>query len=260
MAHPKPSSFSTAWSTRTSPTSNSANDACAKRLAGVDDYVRIVTRNLQLRQASGRGFIVRHLLLPGHAECCYRPILEWLGAQSTASPLQSSRQLHAGVAGGLASRRSRTPWNLPPAPSAARLCQPGWIDRDTMSRHGRGRARTDIARTDGADDERDITEITIQPDGRIYVFGASRQILDVLAALRSDDPKLQRLIEQAKLTDPVQLTPANRSRLRRRARPPSAGLVGDAHVTEAGDATRCKRRPPTPSSQSRRRARRFRYR
>ncbi len=53
------------------------NDACAKRLAGIDDYITIVTRNLLLadRQAD---LIVRHLLLPGHFDCCYLPIVRWI--------------------------------------------------------------------------------------------------------------------------------------------------------------------------------------
>jgi putative pyruvate formate lyase activating enzyme len=53
------------------------NDHCAARLAGVMDYVRIVTRNLRLASAQGR-LIVRHLLMPGHLDCCYRPVVEWM--------------------------------------------------------------------------------------------------------------------------------------------------------------------------------------
>ncbi|HEX2970880.1 MAG TPA: radical SAM protein [Tepidisphaeraceae bacterium] len=53
------------------------NDRCAKQLAGIDDYFRIVTRNLMLAAQAGR-LIVRHLLLPEHLDCCYRPILQWL--------------------------------------------------------------------------------------------------------------------------------------------------------------------------------------
>ena len=39
-------------------------------------------------------------------------------------------------------------------------------------------------------DETAITEITIQPDGRIYVFGASRQVLAVLKDLCPHDLRL----------------------------------------------------------------------
>lgn len=53
------------------------NDRCAKRIASVDRYVEVITRNLLIaaRQAD---LIVRHLLLPGHFDCCYRPIVQWM--------------------------------------------------------------------------------------------------------------------------------------------------------------------------------------
>ncbi|MFM7185053.1 MAG: radical SAM protein [Planctomycetota bacterium] len=53
------------------------NDACALRIAGVQRYVEIVTRNLVLAAADAR-LIVRHLLLPGHFECCFLPIVRWI--------------------------------------------------------------------------------------------------------------------------------------------------------------------------------------
>ena len=55
------------------------NDACAARLAVVPDYVRIVEENL-LWAADHSELIVRHLLMPGHVECCWRPVAEWLAA------------------------------------------------------------------------------------------------------------------------------------------------------------------------------------
>jgi putative pyruvate formate lyase activating enzyme len=53
------------------------NDDCAERIARVPDYVRIVTRNLQ-RVAARADLIVRHLLLPGHFDCCFQPVVAWL--------------------------------------------------------------------------------------------------------------------------------------------------------------------------------------
>ena len=53
---------------------------CAADLAGVDGYWPLVTANL--RRARGRfSVIVRHLLLPGHVECCTRPALRWLAEE-----------------------------------------------------------------------------------------------------------------------------------------------------------------------------------
>jgi putative pyruvate formate lyase activating enzyme len=80
------------------------SDACAQRLAKVPDYVRVVQENLlwfadverrsptrhvakvveQSHAGSETGaprqseLIVRHLLMPGHVECCWRPVAEWL--------------------------------------------------------------------------------------------------------------------------------------------------------------------------------------
>ncbi|MCD4728244.1 MAG: radical SAM protein [Pirellulales bacterium] len=63
------------------------NDVCARRIAGVDGYMRIVTRNLLLA-AQGARLIIRHLLLPGHVECCYRPIVDWMRRNLPAVPLR----------------------------------------------------------------------------------------------------------------------------------------------------------------------------
>ena len=53
------------------------NDACAQRLAKVPDYVRVVKENLLWADAHSE-LIVRHLLMPGHIDCCWRPVAEWL--------------------------------------------------------------------------------------------------------------------------------------------------------------------------------------
>ena len=53
------------------------NDDCAQRLARVPDYVRVVEENL-LWANEREELIVRHLLMPGHVDCCWRPVAEWL--------------------------------------------------------------------------------------------------------------------------------------------------------------------------------------
>lgn len=53
------------------------NDACARRLSGVPDYVRVVSRN-HLIAADQAEVIVRHLVLPNHVECCTIPVLDWI--------------------------------------------------------------------------------------------------------------------------------------------------------------------------------------
>jgi putative pyruvate formate lyase activating enzyme len=56
------------------------NPRCASRLLGADDYLDVVRDNI--RQARGAGdVIVRHLILPGHWDCCLRPTLEWIARE-----------------------------------------------------------------------------------------------------------------------------------------------------------------------------------
>ena len=56
------------------------NDACAVRLARCRDYTRVVRENLRWANDHSE-LIVRHLLMPGHLECCWRPVAEWLAAE-----------------------------------------------------------------------------------------------------------------------------------------------------------------------------------
>jgi putative pyruvate formate lyase activating enzyme len=56
------------------------DNRCAERLAGVPDYIRVVRENLAWA-ASHTELIVRHLLMPGHIDCCWRAVAEWLAAE-----------------------------------------------------------------------------------------------------------------------------------------------------------------------------------
>lgn len=53
------------------------NDACARRLSKVENYWEITKRNHLLAGAQSE-VIIRHLVLPNHAECCCRPVLKWI--------------------------------------------------------------------------------------------------------------------------------------------------------------------------------------
>ena len=53
------------------------NDDCALKYSVVRNYFQVVTRNLLIAHASG-DMIVRHLVLPGHIECCTKNVIEWL--------------------------------------------------------------------------------------------------------------------------------------------------------------------------------------
>ncbi|HZD41411.1 MAG TPA: radical SAM protein [Terriglobales bacterium] len=52
------------------------NDGCAKKYSLVKDYWPVATRNFLLADEQAE-VMLRHLVLPGHLECCTAPIMEW---------------------------------------------------------------------------------------------------------------------------------------------------------------------------------------
>lgn len=56
------------------------NDECAKRLSKVDNYTEIVKRNHELAREQAE-LIVRHLVLPGHLECCTREVARFVAEE-----------------------------------------------------------------------------------------------------------------------------------------------------------------------------------
>ena len=53
------------------------NDDCVRELAGVGNYLAIVTRNLKAAAEDSR-LIVGRLILPGHLTCCFEPVARWM--------------------------------------------------------------------------------------------------------------------------------------------------------------------------------------
>lgn len=56
------------------------NSMCAEALLGAKDYVTVAKRNI-LKSWKHADVIVRHVLIPGHSQCCLKPILKWLAEQ-----------------------------------------------------------------------------------------------------------------------------------------------------------------------------------
>jgi putative pyruvate formate lyase activating enzyme len=57
------------------------NDACALKYSQAPNYMAIMQRNFQRINDEGSGeIIIRHLVMPGHVECCSKPALEWIAS------------------------------------------------------------------------------------------------------------------------------------------------------------------------------------
>lgn len=67
---------------------------CVSRILGAEDYLEIVKGNL-LRVRDRAELLIRHLILPGHFECCTKPILEWI-AENTGEAMVSLRADYVG--------------------------------------------------------------------------------------------------------------------------------------------------------------------
>ncbi|MBI4999961.1 MAG: radical SAM protein [Euryarchaeota archaeon] len=81
------------------------NDDCALGLSDAPRYWATVTRNLRIARESGE-LLVRHLVLPGHVECCSLPALEWLAKGAPDAKVNVMAQYRPGykASGGLARR------------------------------------------------------------------------------------------------------------------------------------------------------------
>lgn len=56
---------------------------CAQAMLDAGDYIDVVRRNILLASEHA-DLIVRHVILPGHTDCCLRPTLRWLKAELPA--------------------------------------------------------------------------------------------------------------------------------------------------------------------------------
>jgi putative pyruvate formate lyase activating enzyme len=126
------------------------NDECASRLANVPDYQHVVRENLRWAARTSR-LIVRHLLMPGHVECCFAPVADWLSRELPDVPLSLMTgflPVFRAAADPSLGRTNRTaeveramqllrstgirtaPWRLTPGPSTAAASDEVWIDRE----------------------------------------------------------------------------------------------------------------------------------
>ncbi len=60
--------------------------SCARRLGGGDGYLGDIRPKLLALREAGIPLRIRHLVMPGHLECCLEPTLGWLAAHFPEAP------------------------------------------------------------------------------------------------------------------------------------------------------------------------------
>jgi putative pyruvate formate lyase activating enzyme len=67
---------------------------CALDLSRTTWYWDTVTNNLRLIYEWGEDFIIRHLIMPNHVECCTKPVLDWIARNMQEVPINIMDQYY----------------------------------------------------------------------------------------------------------------------------------------------------------------------
>ncbi len=70
-----------------------ASNECGK-LSGVDDYFDVICRNHLVAERQDADLIVRHLVLPGHVDCCTKPVLDRVAENLSRPRVNVMAQYH----------------------------------------------------------------------------------------------------------------------------------------------------------------------
>ncbi len=80
------------------------SQGCGERIGGMPDYWETVTHGIDRVRRGGNRVIVRHLLMPGHSECCTLPVLRWLAERPGIEVSLLTQYLAPAHAGGVLAR------------------------------------------------------------------------------------------------------------------------------------------------------------
>jgi putative pyruvate formate lyase activating enzyme len=67
---------------------------CALELSRTPWYWDTVTNNLRLIHEWGEDFVIRHLIMPNHVECCTKPVLDWIARNMPEVPVNIMDQYY----------------------------------------------------------------------------------------------------------------------------------------------------------------------
>lgn len=162
------------------------NDRCAWKLGRIPRYLGSITRSFRMAVDSGASVIIRHLVMPGHLDCCAKNAMIWakshfpktafhlmlqyvpdyratgdpiLGRHLTTSEIQAARQMAREIGVCLYQESE---------PLAERLAE------NAGSRGGIG----------------ETVDIVVQPDGRVSFTRLLDGLLPVAAALNDTDKRV----------------------------------------------------------------------
>ena len=71
------------------------NNQCAEKYSGIKNYYDVISRNHKKIHDEGSGeIIIRHLVMPGHVDCCSKPILNYVAKEIPKCVVNIMGQYH----------------------------------------------------------------------------------------------------------------------------------------------------------------------
>ncbi len=70
------------------------NNKCAIWLSRTPWYFETVSQNHKQIYEWGEDIVIRHLVMPGHVECCTKPVLRWIAENMPGTPVNIMDQYH----------------------------------------------------------------------------------------------------------------------------------------------------------------------
>ena len=159
------------------------NDTCARELGGVDRYFTAAARNFQTA-ANESDLIIRHLVVPGHVECCLAPIAQWVANNLPDTPFNLMFQYapyHEAEGDPMIGRTlSASEEKL-----AHEIVSDLKLNTEVWNRPITGAAKKPSHR-----DHELETTITIRPDGRVAIARMYGELLPIVEVLEAGDSRI----------------------------------------------------------------------
>lgn len=150
---------------------------CARVGAGVKETLPVVHRNL-LRVAREAYTIVRHLVVPGHVDCCALPVLDWLAEELPGVRVNVMGQFRP------TPRVKGSPWDRLPTASELDRAR-AHAEALPLDLVGPGRIEAPLA--SGSGDDAAVagfeSRIEIDEDGRVVIENLSPELAALLGEL-----------------------------------------------------------------------------
>lgn len=165
------------------------NDDCAERLGRIPHYSASVRAAFAAAVRSGASVVIRHLVMPGHLDCCARPAMEW-GAQALPNTpfhlmfqyVPDYRAVRDPVLGRFLTDAERTRARAMATEIGVRLYEErGGVPRPVPTRT----ERSVTAPAPGPP-----VDVLIQADGRVSFTRLLPDLVPVAAALAGDDARV----------------------------------------------------------------------